>query len=99
MTAKEFLKEQGEGYIAGDYTPPEVYTLMEDYATLKMIEENKSILEMAKLHMDTRAILILNERISTLEPTHSVVLTFDCKVCGKPYGDKLSLYYHHTLNH
>lgn len=27
------------------------------------------------------------------------VLTYDCKVCGKPFGDKLSLYYHVDEEH
>lgn len=32
-TAREFLKESSlNGYVAGDYTPLEVYELMEDYA-------------------------------------------------------------------
>ena len=44
MTPKQFLEKQDDGYIAGDYTPNEVYSLKEDYAKLKMIEENKSIL-------------------------------------------------------
>jgi hypothetical protein len=48
MTPKQFLESQNDGYIAGDYTPNEVYSLLADYAKLKMIEENKSILEMTK---------------------------------------------------
>ena len=58
MTPKQFLEKQDDGYIAGDYTPNEVYSLMEDYAKIKMIEENKSILVMAELHMDERAVLV-----------------------------------------
>ena len=41
MTPKQFLEKQDDGYIAGDYTPNDVYSLMEDYAKIKMIEENK----------------------------------------------------------
>ena len=26
-------------------------------------------------------------------------LVFDCKVCGKPFGDNLSLYYHYDEEH
>ena len=40
---------------------------MEEYAKIKMIDENKSLLEMAKLHMDSRAVLVISERISELE--------------------------------
>jgi hypothetical protein len=32
-----------------------------------MIEENKSILAMAELHMDERAVLVLKQRIFDLE--------------------------------
>ena len=39
----------------------------EEYSTLKMIDENLSILKMAKLHMDTRACIVLENRISELE--------------------------------
>ena len=67
MTPKQFLEKQDDGYISGDYTPNEVYSLMEDYAKIKMIEENKSILVMAELHMDERAVLVLKQRIFDLE--------------------------------
>lgn len=40
---------------------------MDEYAKVKMIEENKSLLEMAKIHMDSRAILVISERIFELE--------------------------------
>ncbi len=39
----------------------------EEYATIKMIEENQSILEMAKIHMDSRAIMVLESRINELK--------------------------------
>lgn len=64
---KEFILSIDDGYIAGDYTPNEVYSYMHDYALLKQIEENKSLLEMAKLHMDTRAVLVIEERIKALQ--------------------------------
>lgn len=37
-------------------------------------------------------------------PIHDVIgqselLVFECKVCGKPYGDKLSLYEHYDEEH
>ena len=69
MTAKEMLEKEGlteynqfEGYILKVH---EIAKYMEDYAKLKIIEENKSI--MAKLHMDERAIIVLKKRISELE--------------------------------
>lgn len=34
LTAKEFVLEDGEGYLAGDYTPNEVYHLMVDFAKM-----------------------------------------------------------------
>jgi hypothetical protein len=27
------------------------------------------------------------------------IFFFECKVCGKPFGDKLSLFDHYDLNH
>jgi hypothetical protein len=39
----------------------------EEYATRKMIDENLSMLKMAKLHMNGRACLVLKDRISELE--------------------------------
>lgn len=67
MTPKQFLEKKYDGHIAADYTPNQVYSLMEDYAKLKMIEENKSMLAMAELHMDERAVLVLKQRIFQLE--------------------------------
>jgi hypothetical protein len=67
MTPEEFVKIQDNGFIAGDYTPAELYLFMKDYAIVKMIEENKSILAMAELHMDTRAVLVIKQRIFELE--------------------------------
>ena len=46
------------------------FKAMDDYATSKMIEENKSMLEMAKLHSYYRAVVVLNDRISSLEKTN-----------------------------
>lgn len=43
------------------------FKAMDDYAKSEMIEENKSLLKMAELHMDSRAILVINDRISALE--------------------------------
>lgn len=39
----------------------------EEYATIKMIDENVSMLKMAKLHMDGRTCIVLENRISELE--------------------------------
>lgn len=39
----------------------------DEYATRKMIEENESILKMAELHMDHRAIMVLKDRITELK--------------------------------
>jgi len=39
----------------------------EEYAIRKMIDENLSMLKMAKLHMDGRACIVLEQRISELE--------------------------------
>ena len=39
----------------------------EEFATRKMIDENLSMLEMAKKHMDSRAIIVLECRIKELE--------------------------------
>lgn len=48
-----------------------IMPLLDEYATQKMIEENKSILAMAELHMDERAILVIKQRIFDLEKTQS----------------------------
>lgn len=34
LTAKEFVLKDGDGYLAGDYTPREVYALMIEFARL-----------------------------------------------------------------
>lgn len=39
MTPKQFIKKENDGYIAGDYTPKEVYSYMEGYARLKILED------------------------------------------------------------
>lgn len=44
-----------------------IVNAMELYAISKQIEENKSILAMAELHMDERAIVVLKQRIFDLE--------------------------------
>jgi hypothetical protein len=46
-----------------------IQLLFDRYATLKMIKENESILEMAKSHMDERAVFVLNDRIAYLKST------------------------------
>ena len=45
----------------------QIINLFESYAKSKMIIENKSLLEMAKLHMDNRAVLVIRDRIAELE--------------------------------
>lgn len=71
-----FKKSFERGMIHNDFNPFKrhyrklyecVLKAMDEYAKIKMIEENKSLLEMAKLHMDSRAILVISERISELE--------------------------------
>lgn len=42
MTPKEFIESQNDGYIAGDYTPGEVYSLMLDYS--KLVSKNEEVL-------------------------------------------------------
>jgi len=66
--AKEYFKKP-DGIFDGDVilAKKEIIKCMEKYAKIKMIEENKSLLEMAKLHMDSRAVFVINERISELE--------------------------------
>lgn len=74
METKEEILAKHEGCLVETINDSECMQLsqdvvlpaMEEYALVKMIAENESILEMAKLHMDERAVLVLNERISTL---------------------------------
>jgi hypothetical protein len=57
-----------DAYLSEDgYVWQMILKAMDEYAKIKMIEENKSLLEMAKLHMDSRAVLVISERISELE--------------------------------
>ncbi len=55
-------KQDYYGKTEGSY-----HMAVEEYATIKMIEENQSILEMAKIHMDSRAIMVLESRIDELK--------------------------------
>lgn len=43
MTPKQFIESQNDGYIAGDYTPTEVYSLMSDYTELLSKNEEVDI--------------------------------------------------------
>lgn len=55
-------------YIGKDgYVWAMILVAMDKYSIVKMIEENKSLLKMAELHMDSRAILVITERIKNLE--------------------------------
>lgn len=45
----------------------EIVNAMIKYGIIKMIEENQSIIEMAKLHMDSRSVIIIQDRIIALE--------------------------------
>jgi hypothetical protein len=49
------------------YPVTTVIKAMEQWALQKQIEENKSILTMAELHMDERAVIVLKQRIFELE--------------------------------
>jgi len=44
-----------------------IQLLCERYIKLELIKENESILEMAKIHMDSRSIFVLNDRIALLK--------------------------------
>jgi hypothetical protein len=63
MDYEQILEEKQDYY---GKTEASYHFAAEKYATLRMIEENKSILEMAKRHLDSRAILVLQNRISEL---------------------------------
>jgi hypothetical protein len=40
----------------------------------------------------------LNKQIEVLQ-LRNITSVYECKVCGKPYGDKLSLYEHYDSKH
>lgn len=63
QTFEEILKEKQDYY---GKTEASYHFAAEQYATIKMIEENKSLLEMAKLHLDYRAIVVIGSRIDEL---------------------------------
>lgn len=63
MKYEEILKEKQVYY---GKTEASYHFAAEKYATLKMIQENKSMLLMAKLHLDSRAILVIQNRIDEL---------------------------------
>lgn len=46
---------------------PSSLSAIEEYSIHKLIEENKSFLMMAQLHMDDRACIIIEKRISDLQ--------------------------------
>lgn len=63
-----------------------VTSSMETYGLMMQIQDNKSILKMAELHMDERSILVLNNRINQLETEldkrlnkHDVLICENCK--------------------
>ncbi len=45
MNAKELVLKNGDGHLAGDYTPTEVYNLMIEFAKLKCQEQLEAIKE------------------------------------------------------
>lgn len=64
MEFKDILKRKQDYY--GE-TAASFDFAVEEYATRRMIEENQSILRMAELHMDERAVLVIKNRIDELE--------------------------------
>lgn len=42
---KDFIEERDNGYIAGDYTPNQVYELMEQYAKAYHAEKESKVLK------------------------------------------------------
>ncbi len=72
MDAKEFIRSS-EGKMHYEYLSMNtvrfewLMQLTERYAKMKQIEENKSILSMAEIHMDERAVLVIKQRIFDLE--------------------------------
>ena len=66
--AKEFVKSNLYKHLAGgEARQTEIARLLVNYSTRKMIDENLSMLEMAKRHMDERSILVISDRIHELE--------------------------------
>jgi hypothetical protein len=63
MDYEQILTEKQDYY---GKTEASYHFAAEKYATLRMIEENESILEMAKRHLDSRAILVIQSRIDEL---------------------------------
>lgn len=53
-TAEEFVLKDGDGYLAGDYTPREVYALM---------------IEFAKLHVEAALKAAANKAVEIQKPT------------------------------
>lgn len=60
----KILKEKQDYY---GKTEGSYHFAAEKYAILKMIEENESIIQMAKTHMDYRAIFVIENRIKELK--------------------------------
>ena len=63
MEYEHILKEKQDYY---GKTEASYHFAAEKYATIKMIEENRSILEMAKCHLDSKTILVIQSRINEL---------------------------------
>lgn len=67
MEAEKIWDQHFEGWVIAGQIKRNAIPAMQEYAIYRMIQENKSILEMAKLHMDKRAVMIIQDRISELE--------------------------------
>lgn len=71
MKGKEYLQNRypimREHWNESDIDDNWIAQMMDEFALLKVIDENKSILAMAEVHMDERACLVLRDRIFKLE--------------------------------
>ena len=66
LTPEEYMPFR-YSYNMDDIPADIVIELMNEFALVKMIQENESLLEMAKLHMDSRAVMVIQNRIKELE--------------------------------
>lgn len=68
ITPEQFFKNHLNEEIPSSLYPLHlVKEYLSHYAIIKQIEENKSMLEMAKVHLNERAVFVIKDRISQLE--------------------------------
>jgi hypothetical protein len=62
LSAKEFVLKDGNGYLAGDYTPKEVYALMIEFADMHVKAALQAAGEAARIDVNGEKVLVYGFR-------------------------------------